>query len=393
MTLDSPTLFIVGTIICGLSAVLQRVVATRLRESALRLWAVSNLVISVGCLLHALRGIIPLPLSVIGGNGLLILGAWLIAAGLDRFQGNRPKWAELAVLLSLSVAALSVSVYRGPGPGELAAIVSLACSYCLIRAAISLLRLSHQRTAATSTTCALLMLGFTAVYLLRSFGAYIGLIDANHPLLAGIIRIIALALAATWTVCSFVLSLDRQASVDELTGMLNRRAFLAGSRRLLRSANVNRQPLSILMIDLDHFKQVNDRFGHHVGDAALQACAVIIQQTIRSSDLSGRLGGEEFCVVLPDSDVRQAREAAERLRARCASGMLHIAQQPVNVTTSIGIASRDEHTRDLSSLMRHADNALYAAKALGRDHVVHYADLAAQQATEARTTRSSASVN
>lgn len=383
MTLDSPTLFIVGTIICGLSAVLQRIVATRLRESALRLWAVSNIAFSLGCLLHALRGSISLPLSVIGGNGLLILGAWLIAAGLDKFQDRRPKWLEAAILLGLSVTALSVSTHLGSRPGELAAIVSLSIAYCMVRAAITLLQLSHQRTAATSTSCAVIMLGFTAIYLLRSFGAYTGLIDANHPLLAGIIRMMALALAATWTVCSFVLSLDRQASVDELTGMLNRRAFLAGSRRMLRSANANRQPLSILMIDLDHFKQVNDRFGHHVGDAALQACAAIIQQTIRSSDLSGRLGGEEFCIVLPESGIRQAREAAERLRARCASGMENIAQHPVSVTISIGIASRDEHTRDLSGLMRQADNALYAAKALGRDHVVHYADLAAQQAAEA----------
>ncbi|WP_018936260.1 diguanylate cyclase [Thioalkalivibrio sp. ALJ24] len=163
--------------------------------------------------------------------------------------------------------------------------------------------------------------------------------------------------------------LERIASTDPLTGIANRWYFLeVAERELLRRAR-NSSPVSLLMLDLDHFKQVNDTWGHPVGDRVLHAVADTLRDSLRPLDLSGRFGGEEFLVLLPGTHAEEAREIAERLRRAVAAMAIEHEGESVRVTVSIGVAISDGE-RDIDGLICKADNALYRAKSEGRDRVV-----------------------
>ncbi len=175
--------------------------------------------------------------------------------------------------------------------------------------------------------------------------------------------------------------LDRLARTDPLTGVANRRAcFDLLGVEFRRSRRYGRD-LSVLMLDLDHFKDINDRWGHPFGDHVLRDVAVAIRQNVRESDLLGRYGGEEFVLALPESDAAQALRVAEKLREALAAlefregGTPPAGEAPVRLTASIGIASLPvgpDH--DEFELIRRADHALYEAKRAGRDRVAVYAE-------------------
>ena len=164
--------------------------------------------------------------------------------------------------------------------------------------------------------------------------------------------------------------LRRLASIDELTGVANRRWFTAmASRELERCRRFNHQ-LALLMIDVDHFKRVNDTHGHAVGDEVLKAFTRVLEGNLRSVDLLGRLGGEEFAVVLPESDSVAAAYTAERLRA--AVEVLDFPLEDgtsLKITTSVGIAILAGAGETLDNLLARADGALYTAKRDGRNRV------------------------
>ncbi|HEX6735554.1 MAG TPA: GGDEF domain-containing protein [Azonexus sp.] len=164
--------------------------------------------------------------------------------------------------------------------------------------------------------------------------------------------------------------LESQASRDSLTGVVNRRYFLAAADKHLQAARERGNPLALLIIDLDHFKQINDRHGHLGGDEVLVAVVDACVGHLRSGDCFGRLGGEEFALLLPDAELSEARETAERLRQATEALVLTVQGQTVRPTISIGIALRQAGDSTLSSLLHRADLAMYAAKAQGRNRVV-----------------------
>lgn len=164
------------------------------------------------------------------------------------------------------------------------------------------------------------------------------------------------------------------ARTDGLTGALNRRAFIETAEDAFRLARRYGHPLSILMIDVDHFKKVNDTFGHPVGDEVLIDLVTRINGRLRATDVFGRMGGEEFIVLLSETPLGHAAEAAERLLGviRSADRVRH-RDQPVHYTVSIGVAAVVDETEDLREVIQAADRALYRAKADGRDRY-HTAD-------------------
>lgn len=164
--------------------------------------------------------------------------------------------------------------------------------------------------------------------------------------------------------------LESQASRDSLTGVVNRRYFLAEANQKIQAAQHSSQILALLIIDLDHFKQVNDQFGHLAGDEVLVAVVDALSRHLRTGDCLGRLGGEEFALVLPETTQAEAIEMAERLRQAAAAVHLDIQGCPVQPTVSIGIALLQEGEQSLSELMHRADLAMYAAKTQGRNRVV-----------------------
>jgi len=164
--------------------------------------------------------------------------------------------------------------------------------------------------------------------------------------------------------------LESQASRDALTGLINRRYFLTAAEQLLQTAQRTPQVLALLIIDLDHFKQVNDQYGHLAGDEVLVAVVNAFTRHLRSGDCLGRLGGEEFALLLPETTLSEAIDTAERLRQATADLRLNLQGNPVQPTVSIGIALLQEEDQSLSSLMHRADLAMYAAKTQGRNRVV-----------------------
>ena len=161
----------------------------------------------------------------------------------------------------------------------------------------------------------------------------------------------------------------RAASVDVLTEVLNLRGLKQAVPAALREARASGGTLSVLAIDLDHFKRVNDRFGHPAGDRVLREIAHGCAQTLRDGDLLGRSGGEEFLAVLPGAGLVAAHEVAERVRQHAAKQEFNWLGPGERVTLSIGVAELEAHDRDMAALVARADAALYRAKALGRDRV------------------------
>jgi diguanylate cyclase (GGDEF)-like protein len=163
--------------------------------------------------------------------------------------------------------------------------------------------------------------------------------------------------------------MQRMAERDALTGLANRRRFRAAGEREQRRSRRFGHPLAALMLDLDHFKQVNDRYGHGAGDDVLGEVARRIQATVREIDLAARYGGEEFAVLLPETSLDTAREVAERIRLAVMNAPAVTRQGPVAVTLSAGVAVLDRRGGDFDALLEAADAALYQAKTAGRNQV------------------------
>jgi two-component system cell cycle response regulator len=166
--------------------------------------------------------------------------------------------------------------------------------------------------------------------------------------------------------------LRRLATTDPLTGVHNRRHFLERAEEELQRARRYGHPLTCLMLDIDHFKQVNDTYGHSTGDIVLKEMAGVCMALLRNIDLFGRLGGEEFAVILTETGLESGRKAAERLCRKLAQSAVDIEGRALNYTVSIGVAVMNSATGegDLDDLLQAADAALYEAKRQGRNRVI-----------------------
>ncbi|KKB78754.1 hypothetical protein VW35_09615 [Devosia soli] len=177
------------------------------------------------------------------------------------------------------------------------------------------------------------------------------------------------------------LELRRLATTDGLTGLSTRRAFKEDAQKFIALARRHRSQLSAVAFDVDKFKAVNDTYGHAAGDVVLKAVSEAAQVALRESDLLGRIGGEEFAIVLPDADSASAMAVAEKLRHAIAQLRFPHSRPPMTVTASFGVASFDPGQDDYDSLMLKADEALYEAKRSGRNISIPW------RGTTAATTR------
>lgn len=164
--------------------------------------------------------------------------------------------------------------------------------------------------------------------------------------------------------------LERLATTDGMTGIYNRRHFLTLADHEWNRARRYDRPVSFLMIDIDYFKSVNDNFGHQVGDLMITHLANLARESKRDCDVLARIGGEEFALLLPETDLAQAQIVAERLRCEVAANPLAAASGSIPTTVSIGVAAATASMKDISDLMKAADNALYEAKRAGRNRVI-----------------------
>jgi diguanylate cyclase (GGDEF)-like protein len=287
---------------------------------------------------------------------LLVLGATLVASyiGLSPENGSiRIGTFSAALALMAVMIAYDLRAYardelhlRWPWlmslPGLLAAIAFAARG---VRA------VAWPRTVATEmTTDSALNVG--------SAFSYMVIVLAFHATLIAVV------------VGRLLADLRHRSKHDGLTGLLNRRAIEEGIEAQIRRSLRSGEAFSVLMLDLDHFKSVNDRFGHAVGDQALKHVAAVLKAGVRGVDDIGRIGGEEFVALMPGASLEAAGPVAERLRAQLAAQPVPLDASSVPVTISIGIAQWSGKAEDMSRLLVRADTALYRAKQQGRDRVI-----------------------
>lgn len=159
------------------------------------------------------------------------------------------------------------------------------------------------------------------------------------------------------------------AATDPLTGLMNARAYYAACERMIGAAQRSGTPFSVLFIDLDHFKRINDNYGHEAGDTVLREVAACLQANTRQSDALGRIGGEEFSMFLPDTDLPGAKQVAEKLRTDIEALLPTTGETQLKITASIGVAKNEARHHSIEDIQREADQAMYQAKQQGRNRV------------------------
>jgi len=307
---------------------------------------------------------------------LLILGFGLIYRGTIQFCAHRSSWTFTAAMTALGLVPTAIAFATGyTGIGTAAANLAIALlttlaahQYWQARSEAPLLMIANAMlylvTAASFAACA---------YVLFANGQYVLTARPSNwaeefnslMVIVGLTGIGALSLTINQ-----IRTTNRHKSdamTDPLTGLLNRRALFDNPARVVP------QNTAILLMDLDHFKSINDKFGHAAGDRVLRVFAEVIFSNIRAQDVAARLGGEEFCIMLSASSPKSASSVAERVRATLEGLAFQTPGGAIKATVSIGVAIRTSEPETLQALLSRADAALYRAKADGRNRV-HISD-------------------
>lgn len=322
-----------------------------------------------------LRGVAPDLVSVGAANALAILAAGMIWAGARAFEHQKtPFWwyAQFALLwlvtsqLPLFMDSIHLRI----------AFVSIPLAGFLFLSAYALWR--GRQEALVSRWPAIVLLTFYGMVMLLRIPVAWSLELPDSPLLfnAPIFGVVALASLLMVNALGFMLLAltkertellhKRAAHIDPLTELLNRRAFLESGEACFERQGRRHETLAALVFDLDRFKQVNDRFGHAVGDHVLTLFSAAVRKELRGTDIVGRMGGEEFVALLPDCTEVQALEAAERVRRTFAAAAAAATSENFKATVSIGVAMWDGRL-SLAQLIASADEAAYQAKNDGRN--------------------------
>lgn len=358
--------------------------------AALSLWGVSNLIYALGFIILFWRAPASLDiyLSLIG-NLLIDLGTLVAFLSLHRFLGGarRDLWPLVpALLLSLGKVVFafgeefnfSLNVVMGCLSR---AVLAGAGSWLLIRRAEPVLRPASWTVAGFQLLWVALLLFRVAWELARAFEPDAAMMGPLRDPTSAISLLLRTSITFIMTVGYLWMigrrleaRLVRQAGEDPLTGVANRRILWEKGERLVARAQPRGTPLSVLMIDVDHFKAVNDRWGHGMGDRLLVSVAQTISAGVRADDILARIGGEEFAVLLPNADAATAAIVAERVRAAVAQLQVAGNDGAISCTVSIGHAALGPG-QSWEGLVKAADDALYRAKRAGRNRVEAAADI------------------
>ena len=374
MSLDVRTLVVVLLIVVLL---LSAILMLDLRSGAapgLARWNVGLGLFGAAWLLFALRPVLPAAVGVAFADALLLAGLCSQYAALLEFGERKvPGWLVPGPALLLFALLLPLL----DDYAILTLIVSAVYAAAFGALAIATVRLG-ERAGAVRWLSAAILIGGGVALMARATDIWLRPDETPEVFTASALHGIAFIMLVAVTVStsfSFLTMQRRRSEArvrhmamhDGLTGLYNRRAFVEIAERELARARRAASPTAALMIDLDHFKRINDAHGHAAGDRVLAEFAARLRAAVRSADVPGRYGGEEFCVLLPGAGLEEACAAAERIRAAvCAQPLGGLAQA---VTVSVGVAGSPCSDRTLDDLLARADAALYQAKRNGRNRV------------------------
>ena len=380
MPFDFPTIAFLGLLLYfSIALGFSMILLVQPGQRVPRLWAGSLWAGALSTALFSLPLPIPEVASILLRNLLAMTCSLLLLAGVALHVGRRPPWKPalaLAGLYLLGIAWFSIAT-----PDLRVRLVLYSAIFIVWKAWEAGLRLRYapaERRISTRLAATVFLLD-AGVFLLRAAAPVApdaggDALRAGLPMyityVGGLFTTLAQCFALMLMIVERQLAqLRRLARTDPLTGALNRAALLEDGRLQLELCQRQQRPCSALMLDLDHFKQVNDRLGHQAGDAALRHTVQVLRSNLRRYDvLLGRYGGEEFALLLPGVALADAAELAERLRAALAGSPATGATQRIPLSASFGVADAGPD-RDLDELLDHADRALYRAKYAGRNRV------------------------
>ncbi|MFY9895398.1 MAG: GGDEF domain-containing protein [Xanthobacteraceae bacterium] len=397
LSLDVGTLFVIAIGVTLLLGLLLLFVWTQERIPALGWWGAAYL-------LGAFSGVIwwfgdltgPAPPAGIA-NILLFVTVGMIWSAARLFHRRRVRWGLMFLGAAVWLVAWTFPAFAHSAASRIFVSSLIVASYTFL-IAVELWR-ERRKSLIRRWPALFVPMLHGAVFL---FPVALATLSQDDNVLRGVARgwiavffieIVLYVVGAAFIV--LILAKDRTvrfykmaAATDPLTGVLNRRGFFQGAAIVMERSRGSMGPVSVLSFDLDHFKSINDRWGHAVGDAVLQLFATVARKTMRADDVIGRLGGEEFVAILPGM-VADAAAVAERVRTAFAAAGAELDGRQITATVSVGVACGSPLTT-VEALIARADAALYRAKMKGRDRV-ETADEAVAAAPERRAKRHSAS--
>jgi len=379
VTPDIRTIIFLLIVTAGLMTVTLWLATRTRRVTGLSRWNAGLAVFACAWLLIALRGLLPAILSVALADALLLAGLCLQIAALLEFHGRPvPRWLTTAPAVSLFIALVPLlHAY-----GTLTLVASASNCAALLIGAIIAARVGAAAGAVRWLMAGVMVLGATlvmlrAVDIALAAEAPLGMFTGDWLHAAAFASLFAVMVTSSFAFLVMQhnraeLALTALANHDALTGLANRREFKARAEAALDTARRHGRSLAVLMLDLDQFKQVNDRHGHAAGDDVLRYVAATLCLQLRGADLCGRLGGEEFAVLLPDTGLEEALQVGERIRRAVEESRIATdhAPEPLRVTVSIGGAAADGTAASVDALLDAADERLYEAKRAGRNRVL-----------------------
>ena len=374
MSLDNMTLYFVATLVAALLGVMLLFFGRQENNAALKWWGTAYMLGAASVALWTLVGSSLNPMLSLALNAAGFVACGMVWNASRIFHGRKPILPGLVLGALAYVATVLVVDRHLPGMS-----LKVGAAIVAIYAALTATELwTERRRAIRRRWPGFLVPVLHGVVLMLP----ILLGDLVHPtndkLMSSIwvtVFSVELMLYAVGTVFVILMLVSERtviahktaAAVDPLTGMFNRRGFSEVCSRVIdREAKAGR-PVTVLIFDIDHFKSINDRFGHPAGDELLRLFATIVVTTLRLTDLSGRIGGEEFAALLP-CPLEEGVVAAERVREAFAASNIVVEEGPVDTTVSIGVAGGPAGT-ELEVLLAAADTALYQAKRSGRNRV------------------------
>jgi diguanylate cyclase (GGDEF)-like protein len=374
MSLDISTLYLVATLVAAMLGAMLLFFGKQENIPALKWWGTAYVLGAASVALWTLAsGMLGETLSL-ALNAVGFVACGMVWNASRVFHGRKPNLPGLVLGAIAWIAAVMTLA-----PEATAMRLTIGAAIVAIYAALTASQLWSERRRTLQQRWPAIVVPILHGFVLMLPILLGDLLHPNDGRFGGSIWVTAFAvelvLYAVGTVfVIFMLVSDRAvtahkkaASVDPLTGMFNRRGFAeACSRVIEREANAGR-PVTVLIFDIDHFKSINDRFGHPAGDEILKLFAIVVINSLRITDLSGRIGGEEFAALLPCS-LEEGVIAAERVREAFADSGIAVETGPVDTTVSIGVAGGPAGT-ELEVLLAAADTALYQAKRSGRNRV------------------------
>ena len=387
MTLDVRSILLTSTAVALILTVMMLYYwKTRKVYAGFTQWVWGDIFITLGFFLLALRDYIPDYVSIIIGNMSIVLALVILHQGIRSFFGNETQDKFHLSLLLLFGLVFHYLLFTDENVAIRVIISSFTISFLMYRSGYLLLFKAPEKLKKSAAPGGVMMWITGAFFFVRAIDAIV--LFNTYDLFVSrwtnvLSYVMGAVLVAAWTFGFFFLNstrleLELEAARDEmetliitdyLTGIHNRRYFFERAQQEFQRARRYEGSFSMLVIDADRFKNVNDRYGHAAGDKALKVTASVVSGSMRTSDTCARLGGEEFGVLLLETDLDKAKDTAERIRSQMEWTSISFDGQQFNITLSLGVAVMESGDLSVTDVLHRADQALYRAKEKGRNCV------------------------